>query len=599
MLPTVIASTSSSTVVATSTAVVTVTITDSDLAASKPVQLPQKVFNLCAPPILRTVAKSDSDPLPKEVKKPSPQIFSPPPPAFAQGRADSNTFNDVLLKTDANQTIILDLRSFLSYNQSHIKDAINVSIPAPLLKKKGFSLAIVEGCICRENDKTKFRNRDGITVLMYDNTDEASERNNTLVNLYTSLKEEGRVTATYWLGGGFESFHLAFPDRCKLAGPITSKLFKGADALNSVIKSLSSHNDSGPDEPVQILNYLFLAGEKVAGSRAVLNKYNIKCIVNAAIECENSFPNDFSYLRLELYDSCNQKCLFELFDKAIDFIHKARDLNQNVLVHCRAGQSRSATIVVAYLMKTLNFDLARAYSYVQRRRPAISPNLGFMGQLTLLDKELHQQQQQQQQRHHQQQQQNSGTAQPASSVNLSAPAQQQCFLRNGQLSCFNLAERLAKSSSAGSNRPQSSPWSMVKTVSSPPDLGSSASAGTVAMDVDQSSNNNSFMKKSGLHTPGPLHTPSSSSGYSMTVEDVPQAVMAASRTISSENYPSAGSKHAQDGTHMLSLSPIKSPRISANSAGANGTPLYLANTPVATLRRESVGSMDQMPTLVN
>jgi len=39
-------------------------------------------------------------------------------------------------------------------------------------------------------------------------------------------------------------------------------------------------------------------------------------------------------------------------------------------------------------MRTLNWDLSRAYSYVQRRRPAVSPNLGFMGQLQTYEQYL-------------------------------------------------------------------------------------------------------------------------------------------------------------------------------------------------------------------
>ena len=40
------------------------------------------------------------------------------------------------------------------------------------------------------------------------------------------------------------------------------------------------------------------------------------------------------------------------------------------------------TVVLAYLMRTLGWTLSRSYSYVQRRRPTVSPNLGFMGHLT-------------------------------------------------------------------------------------------------------------------------------------------------------------------------------------------------------------------------
>lgn len=51
-------------------------------------------------------------------------------------------------------------------------------------------------------------------------------------------------------------------------------------------------------------------------------------------------------------------------------------------MHCRAGQSRSVTVVLAYLMRALRWSVTQAYNYVQRRRPAMSPNLGFMGHLS-------------------------------------------------------------------------------------------------------------------------------------------------------------------------------------------------------------------------
>lgn len=52
-----------------------------------------------------------------------------------------------------------------------------------------------------------------------------------------------------------------------------------------------------------------------------------------------------------------------------------------VLVHCYAGRSRSATVCLAYLMRTCNMSLDAAYEHVRARRHVIDPNLNFMRQL--------------------------------------------------------------------------------------------------------------------------------------------------------------------------------------------------------------------------
>lgn len=57
-------------------------------------------------------------------------------------------------------------------------------------------------------------------------------------------------------------------------------------------------------------------------------------------------------------------------------------------MHCQAGVSRSATIVIAYLMKHTLMTMPDAYKYVRSRRPVVSPNLNFMGQLLEFERDL-------------------------------------------------------------------------------------------------------------------------------------------------------------------------------------------------------------------
>lgn len=67
---------------------------------------------------------------------------------------------------------------------------------------------------------------------------------------------------------------------------------------------------------------------------------------------------------------------------------EAYQSGQGVLVHCQAGVSRSATVVIAYLMKHTLMTMTDAYKYVRSRRPVVSPNLNFMGQLLEFERDL-------------------------------------------------------------------------------------------------------------------------------------------------------------------------------------------------------------------
>lgn len=49
-----------------------------------------------------------------------------------------------------------------------------------------------------------------------------------------------------------------------------------------------------------------------------------------------------------------------------------------VLVHCHRGVSRSATIVIMYLMRKFKLTLRDAYKLVKSRRDKIDPNAGFI-----------------------------------------------------------------------------------------------------------------------------------------------------------------------------------------------------------------------------
>uniref|UniRef100_H3DGK3 Dual specificity protein phosphatase n=1 Tax=Tetraodon nigroviridis TaxID=99883 RepID=H3DGK3_TETNG len=75
----------------------------------------------------------------------------------------------------------------------------------------------------------------------------------------------------------------------------------------------------------------------------------------------------------------------QFFQPAAQFIHEALSQpHNNVLVHCVMGRSRSATLVLAYLMMRHSLSVVDAVEQVRQRR-CILPNHGFLKQLRALD----------------------------------------------------------------------------------------------------------------------------------------------------------------------------------------------------------------------
>lgn len=79
-----------------------------------------------------------------------------------------------------------------------------------------------------------------------------------------------------------------------------------------------------------------------------------------------------------IIDDKQSEDILQYLDSATDFIHSH---NGEVLVHCAAGVSRSATVCIAYLIRFHRYSLDSALALCLSARPIVQPNEGFMEQL--------------------------------------------------------------------------------------------------------------------------------------------------------------------------------------------------------------------------
>ncbi|RKP38024.1 dual specificity phosphatase, partial [Dimargaris cristalligena] len=82
----------------------------------------------------------------------------------------------------------------------------------------------------------------------------------------------------------------------------------------------------------------------------------------------------------------DQDDLSDYFERAFTYIDQARASGASVLVHCQLGVSRSASLVIAYVMRTLRLRFQEAYQHVQGKSPNVCPNLSLTYQLLDLEK---------------------------------------------------------------------------------------------------------------------------------------------------------------------------------------------------------------------
>ena len=127
---------------------------------------------------------------------------------------------------------------------------------------------------------------------------------------------------------------------------------------------------------------LYIGDAEASRELSIIEELNINRIISLGNEKEvkkYKYFENIEYLKIVIEDDDNEN-IEKYFAICNKFISLGFDLG-NVLVHCHKGVSRSATIVIAYLMYTYKTDFYAAFQKLRSVRPIVKPNTGFMKQL--------------------------------------------------------------------------------------------------------------------------------------------------------------------------------------------------------------------------
>ncbi|XP_035255546.1 dual specificity protein phosphatase 5-like [Anguilla anguilla] len=289
-----------------------------------------------------------------------------------------------IIRKEYGNCLIVDCRTYFSFLDSSIKGSVNVNLNSVILRRLRGGPVPLKYIIPDEKAQCRLREGSISTVVALDSStlhwqkvkkDSVAQ---IVISTFSHLASGAKIC---FLKGGYECFHSQYPELCTELKPTPHR--------GTEMQKLVSHHKPDYDQgkPVEILPFLYLGSAYHASRDDYLHDLQITALLNISRRDPQQPKGRLRYKRIPVEDS-HLADISAHFPEAIDFIDCVRTSGGKVLVHCEAGISRSPTICMAYIMKTKGLQLEEAFEFIKQRRPLISPNLSFMGQLLQLETEL-------------------------------------------------------------------------------------------------------------------------------------------------------------------------------------------------------------------
>ena len=159
------------------------------------------------------------------------------------------------------------------------------------------------------------------------------------------------------------------------------RVFGKNDKIMNTLKGLTC-------EMSYIKDKFYLGNAYNARNYRNLKLNNIGLIVNCTNDILNFFEDDFEYINLKVEDS-NKDSIIEQIDNKIDEIHNYIINNKkNVLIHCFMGSSRSASVLLGYMIKYEKIRVRDGLNYLKEKRDLVNINKKFFHELLDYEKQI-------------------------------------------------------------------------------------------------------------------------------------------------------------------------------------------------------------------
>ncbi len=134
--------------------------------------------------------------------------------------------------------------------------------------------------------------------------------------------------------------------------------------------------------PTKILSNLYLGSSFNAYDIEQINKLNINVIINVTEEIDNFYESNLklTYYKYPIADN-NVDNISEILSDSFEIISSHINSADKILVHCYMGASRSASVVINYLIKHKNMNWKEAKDFVISKRPIVNLSETFASTL--------------------------------------------------------------------------------------------------------------------------------------------------------------------------------------------------------------------------
>ncbi|KZT24246.1 phosphatases II [Neolentinus lepideus HHB14362 ss-1] len=139
----------------------------------------------------------------------------------------------------------------------------------------------------------------------------------------------------------------------------------------------------------EIIPRLYLCDLYTATSPKVHERLGITHVLSVVRRPWFHFSESVKHMNVPIDDTSSANLLTYL-DAAVAWLHRCLTSDENacVMVHCVWGMSRSASIVVAYLIAKYQMTLDGALAWCRLKRAVVRPNHGFIAQLEIYESQI-------------------------------------------------------------------------------------------------------------------------------------------------------------------------------------------------------------------